>query len=163
MKRSWSETQAMAERAACGAEVPFAQAARFGAAAACHLAAGRDPAEIGLVLAAPDALVRLSLAVERLIERASMKPGAQEMAETPRDLALSYIESMPCAALVERGDTALHVNVDLASPAERIRPARVDVPDDLWAQMEMLAARTYVPDSAASREQGAGAGLMDLD
>jgi len=40
---------------------------------------------------------------------------------------------------------------------------RIAVPDELWRQTEMLAARTYVPATAASRLAGAGAGLTDND
>ncbi len=38
-----------------------------------------------------------------------------------------------------------------------------EVPDALWRRAEDLAAKTYVPESRASRAQGAGAGLTDND
>lgn len=37
------------------------------------------------------------------------------------------------------------------------------VPDALWDRLTILAARTNVPASAASRDTGAGAGLTDND
>ncbi len=39
----------------------------------------------------------------------------------------------------------------------------VSVPESDWAVWTRLAARTYVPESAASRQAGAGAGLTDND
>jgi len=38
-----------------------------------------------------------------------------------------------------------------------------DIDGALWNQITMLAARTYVPSSEASRASGAGAGLTDTD
>ncbi|MCE8005924.1 hypothetical protein [Aestuariivita sp.] len=40
---------------------------------------------------------------------------------------------------------------------------RIEIPDDRWAELDAHAARTYVPDTAASRAQGAGAGQIDND
>jgi hypothetical protein len=48
----------------------------------------------------------------------------------------------------------------------RIRPPRPggrEVDDALWARLGVLAARTYVPASEASRIEGAGAGVSDND
>ncbi len=163
MMRSWTETQALAERAARGAEVPFAQSARFGAAAARHLAENRDSAQLSKALNEPDVLLQLSLAVERAIESASTGTEVQHMPSGSVSLLQSYIESMPCSAEAQPDATGLVVRIDLSEPTTRKRPARVDVPDDLWAEMEALAKLTYVPDSAASRDKGAGAGLMELD
>lgn len=39
----------------------------------------------------------------------------------------------------------------------------LEVPDELWRDLQVLGARTYVPASAASRVMGAGAGLRDAD
>lgn len=38
-----------------------------------------------------------------------------------------------------------------------------DVPADIWDRLSDFAARTFVPESAASRSSGAGAGLLDND
>ncbi|MEO1638474.1 MAG: DUF3726 domain-containing protein [Pseudomonadota bacterium] len=43
------------------------------------------------------------------------------------------------------------------------KPGPVNVPDQDWQVWSNLAARTYVPESAASRAAGAGAGLIDND
>ena len=161
--RPWTETQALAERAARGAEVPFAQSAWFGAAAARHLSTGRNPEDLSFVLAAPDALIKLSGAVERAIEKASMGVAEHRIDETPVDLVLSYLESMPCAAETRLGASGLVVRIDLAELTTRDRPADVPVPDALWSRMEQLARLSLVPNSAASRDKEAGADLMKFD
>ena len=38
-----------------------------------------------------------------------------------------------------------------------------DITEDTWSVLSTLAARTYVPESDASRESGAGAGDIDND
>lgn len=48
----------------------------------------------------------------------------------------------------------------LIDPAET---GAVHVDADMWAQIEDFAAKTYVPNSEASRAAGAGAGLTDND
>jgi len=42
-------------------------------------------------------------------------------------------------------------------------PDRIVLPDDIYAKLTALAARTYVPESSQSRALGAGAGLDDND
>ncbi|MEP6018109.1 MAG: hypothetical protein ABJ251_06460 [Paracoccaceae bacterium] len=161
--RPWTETQALAERAARGAEVPFAQSAWFGAAAARHLATGRNPDDLSFVLAAPDALIKLSVAIERVVEKASMGVTEHRIDETPLDLVLSYLESMPCAVETRLGVSGLVVRINLAELTTRDRPADVPVPDALWSRMEQLARLSLVPNSAASRDKEAGADLMKFD
>ncbi len=39
----------------------------------------------------------------------------------------------------------------------------VEVSEDTWSEIEMLAAETYVPETKGSRVDGAGAGLTDND
>ena len=58
------------------------------------------------------------------------------------------------------------VTVALTHPAAQEAhqtPTRHPVADALWAEVGALAARTYVPASAASRASGAGAGAIDND
>ncbi|MEQ8585710.1 MAG: DUF3726 domain-containing protein [Thalassobaculaceae bacterium] len=52
-----------------------------------------------------------------------------------------------------------------APPAESVPPdwRSRDVPDAAWCHLEALAARTYVPETAASRISGAGPGTADTD
>ncbi|MFY0692533.1 MAG: DUF3726 domain-containing protein [Paracoccaceae bacterium] len=47
------------------------------------------------------------------------------------------------------------------APARAQAPLEVD--DAIWAQLVELAAKTFVPESEASRASGAGAGLTDND
>ena len=42
-------------------------------------------------------------------------------------------------------------------------PAGYDVDERLWALLGALESRTYVPASELSRQEGAGAGLVDND
>ena len=42
-------------------------------------------------------------------------------------------------------------------------PAGVPVDDTVWARLDVLAKRTYVPASDISRRRGAGAGMIDND
>lgn len=44
-----------------------------------------------------------------------------------------------------------------------MQPERVEVDPQHWADLQSLAAKTYVPESEASRIAGAGAGLTDND
>ncbi len=46
-------------------------------------------------------------------------------------------------------------------PEKRVGP--MDVPDHILTELEGFAARTYVPETAASRARGAGAGSIDND
>ena len=43
------------------------------------------------------------------------------------------------------------------------RAGALDIPDDVLHRLNALAARTYVPETAASRARGAGAGAIDND
>lgn len=163
MMRSWSEMQSMAEQAALGAGVPFSQAARFGAAAARHLGEERPADAIDTLLDAPDRIVAFSLEIERAIEAASLTQAPYEISEQPHMLVASFLQSLPCGVRIEPVPGGLSVTVLLQEPQRRSKSARIDVPDALWAKMETLAARTYVPESDSSRERGAGARLMQLD
>lgn len=163
MNRSWSETQAIGERAALAVGVPFAQAARFGAAVARHLAENRPAQDVSDLLEAPDRILALSLQVERAIEAASLMTAPHEISETPHMLVASFLQSLPCGVRIEPAPGVLLVTVLLQEPPMRQRSARIDVPDALWEEMSRLAADTYVPESEASRLRGAGAELMQLD
>ncbi len=46
-------------------------------------------------------------------------------------------------------------------PEKQVGP--IDVPDHILTKLEELAAQTYVPETAASRARGAGAGSIDND
>ena len=57
------------------------------------------------------------------------------------------------------------VLIDGMSPSDTTgpMPARLTLPAPLADKMMALAARTYVPETEASRLSGAGAGLTDND
>ena len=61
------------------------------------------------------------------------------------------------------GDYVLSVDDGSGEPREARSVEPIDVPDHRWSVLEALAARTYVPATAASRVSGAGAGLTDND
>lgn len=163
MTRSWYEVQSLAEKAALGAGVPFSQAARFGVGAARHLSEGRNAESLKELMDAPEQITNLALEVERAVEAASSGAGAYLIKTSDHLLAASLLQSLPCDVLVEPDGAGLSVQVLLDTPQRRTRSARVEVPQDLWVMFEVYAARTYVPESDASRLQGAGASLMQLE
>lgn len=163
MTLSWTEVQAMAERAALGAKVPFAQAARFGAAAARHIAEGRTAKALVDVLNDPEQIIALSTEVERAVESASSLGRSHLILQEPRELAASFFQSLPCDAKLELLPEGLKATVLLNDPQRRRRVTHLDVPDDLWMQMEALATGTHLPHGEMSPKRGVGAGLMQLD
>jgi len=163
---SWTEVQALGVRAATGAGVPAAQSLAFGAMLARHLADGGPEVPVQAALESPDQILAVAHRVEEIIEEASMSPRPVATGEedaTLRTLLVSWLFGLPCRAAVEvKGSTVLAA-LDLTSPSTRQRPERLQVSTSLMAKLTKLAAHTYVPDSAASRAMGAGAGLMDTD
>lgn len=154
----------MAERAALGAGAPFAQAARFGAGVARHLTEGRPAGLVSEAFEDPDQIIALSLEVDRAIEAASTSGAPYRVRTGPELLIASLMQALPCdVRLHPASEAGLAVTVRLDAAPTGQRPARIDVPDRLWSDMGALAARTYVPESAASQARGAGAGLMELD
>ena len=49
------------------------------------------------------------------------------------------------------------------TPKGKLEGRGVVVDEEVWREVEALAARTYVPSSEASRARGAGAGMVDND
>ncbi|MEL7100475.1 MAG: hypothetical protein AAGM84_16745 [Pseudomonadota bacterium] len=138
----WSEaeTTALATRAARGAGLPPGQAILYGAASAHHLAAGRDPHALAAALSDPQ--------IPSLITRiASLAPGPHSAPDHPLTDAL--LAALPGHA------TRSHYDPD--TPAPHRAPARVDPPPDLIALWHDCAAKTYVPESEASRANAGGA------
>lgn len=152
MMCSWNEVEVLATQAALGAGVPPAQAYRFGAAAARHLAEHRDPAVIAALLDTPARIVSLALEVERAVERAAVTAGPHPQAEIDTPLFRSMLEALPCA--VEIG--AHEITISLADPGKLSRPERLEMPRGLRDRLARLAEQTRVPDSVTSRA-GAGA------
>lgn len=159
---------ALAAKAARGAGAPPAQAGLFGTAAALHLGEGRAPEDLEHALAQlpGGAILRFPLELHRLgLEMAQTKRIDSVMdAQGAPALAQSYLETLPCDVTVRvLSPQTLKVVLDAthAMPARCL--GRIDGCDRLLARMTALAARTFVPESDASREAGAGAGLSDND
>lgn len=157
---------ALAAKAARGAGAPPAQAAEFGRAVVCHLIAARDVAEVWAALkAVPNGpILTFPLAFSRIAQNANDGQAAGVLScGTMRELAQSYADAQPFAQISEPVPEGLLVTLNLTEPAKRRPVKRVDLPQDLAAWMNELAARTFVPESEASRLAGAGAGLTDND
>ena len=164
--KSWTEIQALAVRAATGARVPRAQALAFGGMLARHLADGGAEAPLSKALETPTTILALAHHVETMIETASVSGRAVSIRQEDagqRALLISWLASLPCQAVITASGPEIHAALSLSEPSARGRPARIAIGSDLFKQMQILAARTYVPDSDASRTSGAGAGLMELD
>ena len=166
MNASWNEVAALATKAACGAGAPPAQATSFGRACACHLAQKRPEDQITSALGQlPDGpVIDLPLALHAMLAahqdgQARGKIPAFEYAA----LLHSYLECLPVAARVQTRSDLAHVTLDINTPAPRIAVPRVILSRDLYFEMQTLAARTFVPETEASRLSGAGAGLTDND
>ncbi len=164
---SWSanEVQALATKAARGGGAPAGQAATFGRASVCHLIGGGAPDDLTDALnALPDGpILDLPLALAVLLEQAANdKVKGHIPCQTPL-LAQSYVKTMPFAHQTKMTGAGVDVVFQLDTPAPRGALKRLDVPQDLVTLMTTLAARTFVPESDASRLAGAGAGLTDND
>ncbi|MCR9127812.1 MAG: DUF3726 domain-containing protein [Rhodobacteraceae bacterium] len=145
MRRSRAEITATVGKAARGAGLSLGIAEEL-CAAADHLN-GEEIAKLADVLARPDDINALCETLDR-------------------------VQAGEAAALVPPGPAwllralALARGIDpdaLAPQPEQARPAGTDVAEAGWDRLEALAARTYVPATAASRAAGAGAGLSDND
>ena len=179
MKRSAGELQAMVLKAALGAGLPLGHAEDL-AVAAGYLARV-DPgglAELQVVLRPPHhvprdfgpvlAVTSVAAAGPGLIDRvrAGQPPVALHQIDGPRLLAAL----VACAN--HRAPLTLHLRQDgrvvvLEPGPKAILPMPIrgqpDIDPVLWDFLSGLAARTTVPSTAASRQSGAGAGLLDLD
>lgn len=164
MTHSMNEFAGLAAQAAAGAGATTAQAGAFGAAAARHLAAGRDAAELRAALSAlPGGPIRAL--PDWLAQTVEAAGGAQVTLSLPAGpaagLARSYAET--CVWRCHAGAGPGELGLDLGQPAAPASPARLSPPPDLLTAMRSLAARRLVPESARSRAAGAGAGLIDSD
>ncbi len=166
MKCSANEVLTLAAKAARGAGAPPAQAVGFGAAALCHLIAGRAPESLRTALdELPEgAILRLPLHISMTLEdgEGSEIKGTFDVGTLP-DLAESYLEAKPFQTVAMIEGSTLSVTMFPHQPRPRRPVLRVNLPDDLANHMQTLAARLLVPESDASRLSGAGAGLTDND
>lgn len=163
---SANELIALASKAARGAGAPPQQAADFGRAALCHLRTGRAPQHLRAALDAlpTGPVLDVPVGITRIIERAD---GAEAVGvfivDAPTDLLLSYLEALPCAVQAQPSNEGLSVVISLETPAPAASAVRITLPGGLASRMGELAALLLVPDTAASRASGAGAGLTDND
>lgn len=163
---SWTEVQALGIKAASGAGVPPAQALAFGAMLVRHLADGGAEGPLAAALETPQTIISLALRIERVVEAASLGVTPISVIEDnpgQRAMLISWLFALPCHADVRIQGNAIEASLMLAAPSQRGRPDRVPLGPTLETQLQTLAAKTYVPDSDASRNAGAGAGQMELD
>lgn len=145
----------MAEDAALCLGLSLGQAARFGASTARHLAASRDAIELSSLLVDPIGIVDLTERVDSAIEEAALQRGPILLRGVPSDLLKSFLEALPCFVGLRTSDAGLHVLIVPGEPSRLDRPERIDVPDELWANLEATVAR-------AENRTTRGAGLMEL-
>jgi len=169
MTLSWTELVALATKAARGAGAPAGQAAQFGTAAAVHLDKGRSAQDLTAALDAlpmgPIPLVPIHLRallgtaqngiLTTEVETAALSCGDQ--------LLCSYVDALPYAHEVTPQSATVHLWMDTSDIRPLHNAARLTVPPELYDLLTAAAAQTFVPDTAASREGGAGAGLTDND
>lgn len=86
---------------------------------------------------------------------------AEAMSDPQRHAGLNGI----CLDLEMGEDTTDCAESEILAALRENRPVAppYDVSDRVWAVLEALAHRTYVPESEASRQSGAGAGAIDND
>ena len=171
--RSLAEIGALVEKAARGAGYPHGVAADFGTAAKIHLGSGGDAAAITAALREEPTKVDLDWQAEVVIIHGGpmilIGPVAQDAFgmgcnEIVLDdaghvpLLQAYLSAAGYGSSAE-GNMITHTKEPAAAPA----PGPVAVPEAHWQAWEALAAETFVPESAASRSAGAGAGLTDND
>jgi hypothetical protein len=167
---SWSVTEiaALAAKAARGAGAPPAQAARFGQAAARHLAVCRDSRSLTQALEALPSGPIMLLPVVLDAAVAQAWDGSGQVVSLPAgmadDLVESYLAVLPFEASLQRSDSGrVSVRLEVACPLGGGICGRIKAEDAFIEDLARLAARTFVPETDASRSRGAGAGLDDND
>jgi hypothetical protein len=157
MNLSANQIVATTLKAARGAGFPMAQAECFAAATAQHLIQNRSEDDLSQALIHTDDSPILSLPA--LLDEVCVS-GSQTL-QNPNlpSLVQSYVETAAFEAqCIRAGQTILIKHLSDRTPV-----ARVEMSPTLWAHLNKLAAKTYVPASEASRISGAGAGLSDND
>lgn len=160
---SANEVMTLATKAARGGGAPPAQATQFGGAALAHLIAARTISDLSnaLIELPMGPIITHPLRIQELFE--AVKETSVPAHVPYSDLLRSYLEALPYdAKVISEGD---RLRIRLSNTMRQHAPpvSRFRLPQNLFAQMQTLAARTLVPDTAASRQSGAGAGLTDND
>ena len=167
---SWSanELSGLVAKAARGAGAPPEQAARFAHAAAVHLSQGREERALKSALDALPAgpVVELYQWFTGILCQGDQNGQAagQVLATAPEPLIRSMAEAQPFALVAfAAGSDGVWITWDMSRPNPAPPPGRCTISDDFAGYLTRLAARTFVPESDASRRAGAGAGLLDND
>ncbi len=163
MMHAANEVTTLASKAARGAGAPPAQAAMFGAATCAHLTAGRPTGTItdDLRCLPQGPILDIPVLFQKLIESTPEDEVTAEWALS--DLLLSYLEAQPYLTKATRKNNRLQIHLSLRDPKQTTPITRVHLPAPLASELQRLAAKILVPDTAASRLSGAGAGLTDND
>ncbi len=164
MNWSTNEVFNLASKAARGGGAPPAQAAQFGKAALQHLWKSHDaePLVSALRQLPNGPILDLPVYFMHLVEGAKEDVALGALPENVRlDVLKCYLAALPYAFEILEAESSLRLYLDVLTPVEL--PSRVNVPQPLTDLMQELAAKTYVPESEASRLSGAGAGLTDND
>lgn len=166
IERSANEIYAMVLRAGRGANIPLANAQDIAAATRWL---GGNLAPVLHALETADHPTSVALVAPGAIDMALANPGRIQPinggVSAPLLDALCQEAALRngCQIIIEvKGDAATVCAQD-GSPPTPPASARATVEDQVWDQLGQWAARTYVPESEASRLSGAGAGLHDND
>ncbi|WP_420862490.1 hypothetical protein [Algirhabdus cladophorae] len=161
MNLSSNQIVALTIKAARGAGFPLAQAEMFASATAQHLIQSRAVGDLSQALIhTPDSpVLEFPCMLDDLCLRSSLSLSNIRLPDLLRSYAETAAFEVKC---IQAGKTLLLKYMSdrpsLASPT-----ARVPMDPVLWAHLNKLAAKTYVPASEESRLSGAGAGLSDND
>ena len=166
MRRSRTEIRAALLKAGRGAGLPLGLAEDLATAGtdllsrdptkADQITTALDPDPTGIAFTGPAAL---DAAVAGDLPQSVHAHGTADLFAAMLDVARR--DRGLQAALTRDGDTLTLAKGQGAPASVPLGP--VTVPEDHWTIWESLAARTYVPETEASRTSGAGAGLTDND
>jgi len=163
-ERSGNEIQAMVLRAGRGAGLPLQNAQDI--ALACRWMRGQLKPVLDALKDATNPS-RVAHMGPPLIDLALTRPGQPQ--DVPPEMAGELMQAL-CQEAAHRHGCALRLDVSQATitaldgnPPTPLAGARATVAPSVWDALGQFAARTYVPESDASRLSGAGAGLTDND
>ncbi len=162
MRVSRSEFEATVRKAARGADWPAALAEDLSRAAGALAATGGAGGKLGLHMVEAD--LRDTLAATITAFELSLGGEAATVTGAPPELLAGCALSLGAEHGVgfevrTEGDCA-KISAGAMKPVEIVE---IFVSPDDWASLQLLAHKSYVPASAASRLAGAGAGLTDND
>lgn len=154
-ERPRSEVQNLAEHAGLCVGLSLGQAARFGVAAVCHLAAGREASLLSDLLGSPDAIVKLAGRVDAAVEQSTLTRDPIPISHDNTDLLESFLEALPCSVELWAAPSGVRVVIASDQPSQVAPAGSVLVATTFWAQMQAVVAN-------ASDQPRGGAQLMEL-